>query len=119
MGRRCVVGNGSCSKAFARHFKWFAAERLSDRQSASSTRGKNDTADLGMAVRVLGRSSAGFVRALYSNESSGIASMEGEPRDDHSRCFAHRGARVEAVCVPGRLDDLYDVFFARYAGFVP
>src|SRR5215467_542347 len=119
MGSRRFAGNGSGTEKAARYLKWFVAERIPNREFAGGPCRKNDPAALGMAARVLGGSFACATCALHSNQSSRIASLERESRDDDRRCFAHRRARVEAVCVSRRLDDLHDVPVARHAGFVP
>src|SRR5262249_34906901 len=119
MGSGCIACDGSCAKEIAWYFKRLIAERISNWEFACRARGKNDSAALGMAARILGRGFACAACALHSNQSSRVASLERESRDDDRRCLAHRRARVEAVCLPCRLDDLYDVPFARHPGFVP
>src|SRR5262249_8762395 len=100
----------------ARNLERNFAERIFDRVLAGGNCSAIFAASLGMAGDVLGWSAAGAAGAVYKDEGSGVGGVEAGPSREHRRGSADRRARVGAVRLSGRADDVHDVFIARDAG---
>src|SRR5690349_9183463 len=118
MGSGRFAGDGSSSDKVARNFKRNFAKWIFDRLFAGGDCGAIFASGVGMAADVLDRRPACAPRALHSNQSARIRSMEAAPRSlDWSSIASGRGT-VAAVPISSVADDVYDVSFARNTGLV-